>query len=480
MTAHFRGRFEVFSFADLLQWMELNRRSGRLTLTQGNDRRVIDWRDGQIIYVSGSLPRHRLGVHLLRSGALSAATLYELLARNFTSQENLSRLILEGGHDSLDGLSLRVEELARRLLFEMFEWGGARFEYDPDYRVQPILRIGLNLRGQAVAFQGAKSLDDTKRRRPRREGEEESEGSWDFRRKETEERFWEALERVAEPLPPGETRELLNVFLRFTDAIRERVSGNVAMHSVHQDSARLLLELLKKPSLDPAAAVPIAALDPYLTLDFLILANALSLDRDNSVGTVPEAIERLGARAVTVLIDRLSSPDFPRVPESDRAAKALRRASLSAAIAAGKYAERFGMTRERGYTLGLIHAVAYAELFEIVRGMDFPPGAFRAAALEIYRPILGCCQAESWGLPFDFQAVITDDGTDESAAAALVRVARAALPGSAIGIVRAEAVEPTWSEEIATEVGMVFDFLGLGPVEGEKKPQAERVRRSEP
>ena len=97
LTSRLTGRLEVFSFADLLQWMELNRRTGRLTLSAGRDRRVLDWREGEIVYVSGSLPRHRLGVHLLRSGALPAATLYELLARNFTSQENLTRLILDGG-----------------------------------------------------------------------------------------------------------------------------------------------------------------------------------------------------------------------------------------------------------------------------------------------------------------------------------------------------------------------------------------------
>src|ERR1700752_2578209 len=59
MTEPFRGRLEVFGLADLLQWMELNRRTGRLILWQGRDRRIVDWRDGQIIYVSGSLPRHR-------------------------------------------------------------------------------------------------------------------------------------------------------------------------------------------------------------------------------------------------------------------------------------------------------------------------------------------------------------------------------------------------------------------------------------
>src|SRR5262249_40257201 len=202
MADQFRGRLEVFGFADLLQWMELNRRSGRLTFTRGRDTRLLDWRNGEIVYVSGSLPRHRLGVHLRRSGALPAATLYDLLARNFTTQENLSRIILEGGHDTLDGLSLRVEELARRLLFEMFEWHEASFDYDPDHHVQPILRIGLSLRGQALAFHGVKKLDDTRRKRRRSERVDEAEDFVPFRPEETPDRFWEAVERAGEDLGP--------------------------------------------------------------------------------------------------------------------------------------------------------------------------------------------------------------------------------------------------------------------------------------
>jgi hypothetical protein len=465
VSDHFRGRLEVFGFADLLQWMELNRRSGRLVLTKGRDTRLLDWRDGEIVYVSGSLPRHRLGVHLLRSGALPAATLYDLLARNFTSQENLSRLILEGGHDTLDGLSLRVEELARKLLFEMFEWHEASFDYDPNHRVQPILRIGLSLRGQALAFHGVKKLDDTRRRRRRGERLDDPE-EWDvpFRPEETSERFWEVAERAGEDLGPESGRAAYKSFLELTDRVRECSRGPVVMHPVHEDTSSLLLELLKKTPTDPAAVVPIAALDPYLTLDFLILANALSVDRDNAVGTVPDAIQRIGSRAVLVLIDRLSAPDFLRVPESDAAARALRRASVAAAVASGRYAERFGVTRERGYTLGLLHTIGYATIFDVLRSMAFPAGPFRTAAMEIYRATLAAAKAESWGLPLDFQSVLADDGSDPSAAAALVRTARAAVPGCAIGIVGSEQVEPLWMDEIAHEVKVVFDFLGLGPV----------------
>jgi hypothetical protein len=461
----FRGRLEIFGFADLLQWMELNRRSGRLTFTRGRDRRLLDFNEGEIVYVSGSLPRHRLGVHLLRSGALPAATLYELLARNFTTQENLSRIVLEGGHDTLDGLSLRVEELARKLVFEIFEWREASFDYEPGPRVQPILHIGLSLRGQSLAFHGAKRLDDERRKLRRSERADEAEDGVPFRPEETPERFWEVVERAGDPMTPEDGRSAYRTFLDFTDRAREQARGLVAMHPLHEDTAELLLELLKKTPVDPEAVVPIAALDPYLTLDFLILANALSVDRDNSVGTVPDAIERIGARAVLVLIDRLSAPDFRRIPRGDAAALALRRASVAAAVAAGRYSERYGVTRERGHTLGLLHAVGFAQMFDILRSMSFPSGRFRAAALEVYRPLLAAARAETCSLPLDFQSVLADEGSDPSAAAALVRTARAAVPGCAIGALGSEQVDPLWTDEIAHEVNVVFEFLGLGPVE---------------
>lgn len=468
VTEHLLGRLEVFSFADLLQWMELNHRSGRLTLTQGRDKRNIDWRDGEIVYVSGSLPRHRLGVHLLRSGALPAATLYDLLARNFTSDMNLTRLILEAGYDTHDGLSLRVEELARKLLFEMFGWTEADFDYDPTFRVQPILRIGLTMRGQALAFQGVKNLDDTERRRPRRKRPEAEVWDSPFEPKETEERFWDLLERTEHAIAPDDARKFSRVFHEFADRVRRIAERTVAMRPIFEDTAGMLGELLKKGNLDPASVVPIAALDPYLTLDLLILANALSVDRDNAVGTVPDAIERLGARAVTVLVDRLTSADFQRVSDTDGAARALRRASVAAAVAAGHYAERHGTTRERAYTLGLLHTVCYAELFEVFKAIDFPAGSFRAAALEAYRTTLGVRLSETWSLPPDFESVISDDGRDPSEAASLVRTARATVPGCAIGTMGAESVDPLLTDEIAEEVNLVFGFLGLPLVEAKR------------
>jgi HD-like signal output (HDOD) protein len=467
MAEHLRGSLEVFSFADLLQWMELNRRSGRLTVSRGSDRRVLDWRDGEIVYVSGALPRHRLGIHLLRSGALSAPVLYELLARSLTGGGNLSRLILDGGHDTHDGLSLRVEELARKLVFEMFDWREAGFTYDPDYRVEQIVRIGLSMRGQALALQGAKDADDKKRHvRDRRRTSVPDPRDPPFGQRDVSERFWDLLEEIGAPIPPPEEgRKLFRVFNEFVRRIRELAGERVVMRPVCEDSVSMLAEIARQSPFDAAGVVRVATLDPDLTLDLLILANALAADREHAVGTVPDAVERLGSGSVRVLIERLCDPEFTRDHRSNRVARALRRASVAAAVAAGRYAERFGIGRERGYTLGLLHGVCYGEMLEVLGTTDFAAGPFRVAALEAYRPILGARRAEGWGLPRDFQAVISDDGTNPGDAATLVRTARSVVPACALGHLGRENPDPLLSEEILAEVQVVFDFLGLGRVE---------------
>lgn len=465
MSDHLRGRLEVFGFSDLLQWMELNRRSGRLTLSWGADRRALDWEDGKIIYVSGALPRHRLGIHLLRNGALPAPVLYELLAHSFTGGGNLSRLILDGGYDTHDSLSLRVEDLARRLLFEMFEWRDAHFDYDPAYSVERILRIGLSMRGQALALQNAKNIDD-RRRQPRgRRSEETDPRDFPFGRRDVSERFWDLMEEIATPIPPEEGRRRFRVFHEFARRVRGLADQRVTMRPVYADTATLLAELARQFPFDPSTVVPVAALDPELTLDLLILANALSADREHAVGTVPEAVDRLGPGPTLVLIERLCSPDFVQAQENNRVGRALRRASVAAAIAAARYAERFGIGRERGYTLGLLHGICYGEMLEVLGTTDFAAGPFRVAALEAYRPTLGARRAEAWSLPLDFQAVVSDDGANPSAASTLVRTARSVLPACALGQLGLETGDPLIAEEVVAEVQLVFEFLGLGPVE---------------
>lgn len=464
-----QGELSTFGFADLLQWMELNRRSGRLTVVRGNDRRVVDWKEGEIVYVSGSLPRDRLAAFLHRGKALSAATLHGLLARNFTTDTNLTRLILEGGHDTLPQLSRRVEELARRLLFEVFEWPDGRFEYDPESHVERILRIRLKLPAQALAFQAVKALDEARRRRksPERAGGADSpDGAAD-----SDPQFWDLVERAGLSLDPKEGRRREEDHREFTQRLRDRLARFNTLRPVHEDTAALLKKLATRDRLEPAAVAPIAAIDPSLTLDLLVLANSLVVERRNSVLTAQDALERLGPSATAALVERLSAPDFPPVPAGNAGEAAIRRASLAAAIAARRLAPGFDTPPDRAYTLGLLHAVPYAELIAVAEEMELPAGPFRSALVEAHRPLVGRLRAEAWSLPADLEAVLSDAGGDAPPAVALVHAARATLPDCALGPLPASRSSRRASRATAAEINRLFKALGFPPA-GVKAPPA--------
>lgn len=438
----------------------MNRRSGRLTLMRGKNRRIIEWKEGAIAYVSGSHPRDRFGAYLNSTGAIPTETLHSLLALNFTSSSNLSRLILDGRYDTLAGLSRRAEELAHRLLFEIFEWKDGLFRYDPDSPVEKILKIRLKLQPQALAFQAAKRADDAGRRRRRisRRGFRQA----IFEEDELDERFWKVLERVGSLVEPEEGRRWLTQLRAFADRLRRRL-GSAALRPIHEDSAALLRELTSHESFAISAIAPIAALDPFLAVDLLVLANSLIVDRRRAVATARDALERLGRPAVQVLVERLANSEFPRAPMGDRGAATVRRASIAAAVAARVLAPDFGIDPERGYALGLLHTVPYADLLPVVEEMKVDPGPFRAAMIDAYRPLIGRRRAEGWSLPTDLEAVLSDDGNDPRAAPALVRAARAALPDCALGALPPRSTPPHSARAIAAEANRLLEFLGLPP-----------------
>jgi hypothetical protein len=85
--------------------------------------------------------------------------------------------------------------------------------------------------------------------------------------------------------------------------------------------------------------------------------------------------------------------------------------------------------------------------------------------IEIYRPLVGRLRAEGWSLPADLELVLTDDGTNERPAAALVRAARATLPECALGPLPAAEVSARDARATADEVNRLFHFLSLPATE---------------
>ena len=402
VTKMLSGNLDTFSLADLLQWLEMNALTGRVTIARSGVRRSIDLKHGAIVFVSSTRPDERLGVFLARRGVLPEKTVYALLAENFATGRNLTRLILDGGLLTREQLAEVVESLAIQVLLDLFHWRDAIFEFDPDVKTEDILRIQLSLRGQALAIHGAKSVDDEARidlGEPPHATDDDRGWEQDFSPEALAGTFWELAERTPGEGDGGETiRRRWYLFGQFADELKRRLAAPFRLMPVYDDTVALARTVLDRE--DPSEdVVRLAGLDPFLTADILYLANALRTKPSPLVSSAGEAASAVGKRALYLLVSYLVGPEVARTRSADRLERLIRRSALSTAVAASHLAPHLGLDPEDAYTLGLLESLSGYEPLKILLGMEFLPGPFRAGVLDSFRPLYGRTLARKLNLP---------------------------------------------------------------------------------
>jgi hypothetical protein len=474
------GNLDTFSLADLLQWLEINALSGRVSIVRGDVKRTIDVKRGAIVYVSSSRPDERLGCFLCDRGLLPEGNVYELLAENFVTGKNLTRLIVEKEYLSRERLAEAVETLAIQILLDLFHWSGARFEFDPHHSTEDILRIHLSLRGQVLAFHGVKSVDESGRIRVANVlPQEEGEALWekDLRPDALAGTFWSIIEALGgEAGGAGAVRERFYVFNLFAEELHRNLLSPVRPFPIFDDTAEMLSATLRESGEEPERVARVAALDPFFTADLLFLANALRGERKGLYGTARDAAEALGPSALRLFSGLLAGSSTPKLPCGYRVQRAVRRASLSTAAAASHLAEPVGMDNETAYTLGLLEAIPAHEIMKLLVSLDFPPGPFRGATLDAFRPLLGREMAHKLNLPRAHTEVLGSRGRldmKSPVAERLVFFAKQMTSGEQIGSewtsedpaladrFAALASDPAISEKITRAASMLHELARL-------------------
>lgn len=431
------GTLDTFSLADLLQWLEINRLSGRVTILRGEDRRTIDVKDGAIVFVSSLRSEERLGAYLVSSGLLSEAAVYELLADSFVTGRSLTRLILECGLLSRVELAAAVEQLALRILLDLFHWQGASFVYDPSIATEDLLRIQLSLRGQVLALEGARSVDDSARSQPQQpDGPPAAPAGNDFSPQGVALAFFSIVEGLGHEQPlPTVWRDRFLVFGRFSEKVAAALRRPFRPFPVFADTAERCRAALAGAT-EGEEILRLAATDPFLTLDLLFLANALRSPASGLISTADDAAAAIGPGALRRFLELLSADPAPVVSGRDRLERALRRAAVSTAVAASRLAPATGEDPGVAWTLALVEPLGGYELLKLLLAEDFEPGPFRAAALAWYRATCGHALARKVNLPETFAGVLGSDGDVSSrspAAEQLVFFAKQMVAAEQVG-----------------------------------------------
>lgn len=149
-------------FAELLQWLGGNGKTGTLEIERDKIRKRILLRDGRVVGSASNEPRELIGHFLVSRGMVTEDLLRIALEHQETTRRPLGTMLVEMGVLTAEELVRFLSAQAEEILFSLFEWNEAVFRFDaamPDADE----RFPIDIRVEDVLLRGVQRLDELQR-----------------------------------------------------------------------------------------------------------------------------------------------------------------------------------------------------------------------------------------------------------------------------------------------------------------------------
>lgn len=154
------GDLASISIAEILQLLELQRKTGTLTLSHGKSRVNLFLRDGSLDFANhAGLPSEfLLGRYLVDKGDLSRENLDKYIAEARDAQKKLGDYLV--GEDLVDEAVLRdaLVQQTSELVYEVVRWRKGRFRFVQSERDEHGAQLGL--RAPGLVMEGFRRVDE--------------------------------------------------------------------------------------------------------------------------------------------------------------------------------------------------------------------------------------------------------------------------------------------------------------------------------
>lgn len=125
----FGGDLGILGLGNLLQVITMSNGRGFLTISQGEDKKTIQFAAAGFRLVSGIRRALPLGQILLRTGRLTKDQLESLLAEQRQTQRRLGDLVIEKGFVTREGIEAALRDQVSEEIYELFAWPEGRFYF---------------------------------------------------------------------------------------------------------------------------------------------------------------------------------------------------------------------------------------------------------------------------------------------------------------------------------------------------------------
>ncbi|MBK8984855.1 MAG: DUF4388 domain-containing protein [Chloroflexi bacterium] len=156
-----KGNLRDFSTTQLLNLINLARKTGTLTIHHNGESAQMSFREGKLIYAfMGEESENHLAQILHNAGKLSEeqARLIQLKAKG-TSDKQLGHMLIQRGHITQSDIIQSVRQSVLDTVYRLFTWGEGLFRFDANRLPSPgHITIPIDL--ESVIMEGSRRLKE--------------------------------------------------------------------------------------------------------------------------------------------------------------------------------------------------------------------------------------------------------------------------------------------------------------------------------
>jgi len=158
-----KGNLRDFSTTQLLNLVNLARKTGLLTIESQAATARLYFREGKLIHAHIGSENGHLAHMLLKAGKLSAEQVKTIHARaEVGSDKQLGLLLMNAGYLTQDDIVQSVKGYMLEIVYELFEWNEGQFQFDQNMLPSDD-RIAVPVNLENVIMEGSRRIQEGER-----------------------------------------------------------------------------------------------------------------------------------------------------------------------------------------------------------------------------------------------------------------------------------------------------------------------------
>ena len=156
------GTLRDFSFADILQLISLQRKTGVLTLRTDENVVTMSFQDGCIVGAS-TLNQHTedmIGLILLKRGEVSQTELDGALRRQEETLQRLGRILIDHHVVAVDTVRVALRQQILQIVYRVFRWSDGEYHFSQETDIDYDRDLLQPMAADSIIMEGARMTDE--------------------------------------------------------------------------------------------------------------------------------------------------------------------------------------------------------------------------------------------------------------------------------------------------------------------------------